>query len=1136
MNTRSLLSQLYLNLAAAAILTGAVFLPHPATGAGRVLAWGGNFNGQLGNNSTAQSGVPLAVSTTGVLAGKTVTMIATGSGFSLVLCNDGTLVAWGQNTYGQLGDGTTTQRLTPVAVNTGAGSALNGKTVTAIAAGSAYCLALCADGKVVAWGWNRFGQLGTGVTNNSYLPVAVSSSGVLSGRTVTAIAAGSSHNLALCSDHSLVAWGYNTYGQIGDGSTTTRLSPVSIGGGALSGKVMAGIACGGAHSLVRCTDGTVAAWGYNGSGQLGNNDGMMNNSSTPVAVDTSASSYLNGKWVTALAAGGNHSLALCSDGTVSAWGDCNNGQLGVNAYQFTLVPLAVSTAAGVSALYGKTVTAVAAGSIHSMALCSDGTLAAWGDDAYGELGDNGAATQLAPVAVNSGALSAGESFNGLATGPAAVFCLALAATPPVAAITVSGNGITVTNGARGARGADGTDFGTISALGGAVTRTFAITNNGTATLNLTGTPRVSISGPQAGQFSVTQMPVSTVAAGGGGTTFQITATATAAGVRTADVSIASDAPGSNPYTFTIQVRGVSGTLTASYTNGTEVPLAVGALTAAGNLINLSLNYAPPVGTSLMVVNNTGLPFISGTFDNLTNGQPVSLSYAGTKYDFVANYHGGNGNDLVLVWAKTRVYAWGDDSVDQFGDGRCNTNSTVPVPTQSSGGLAGKTVIGLAANGTWSLAVCSDGSIAAWGYTYNVVMDTPSNRIVSLLPMTVDAGVNSALHGRTAVAVAGGKWHSLALCSDGTVAAWGDNTSGQLGNNTRGYQTNEPVAVYAGPGSALYGKSVVASAAGGYHSLALCSDGTVAAWGDNYDGQLGNGTTNQSSIPVAVSTDFGSALYGKTVQAIACGEQFSLALCSDGTVVAWGGDGHGELGDDNYPVVRSLLPVAVSTAFGSSALYGKTVTAIAAGAYHSLALCSDGAIVAWGEKDLGQLGDGNNVPPFSYKPVAVSTASGSALQGKAIQGVAIAIHTSYAFCQDGTGVAWGNSWSGLLGNGVNGGLNDFTNKPVSISMASFAPGERLLFISGGESPSHVLALVARPATVVPVLTTLVPSIVGGVLSVSFANTPGAVFTVQVSSDLTNWTTLGPATETAAGQFLFTDAVSTNAARFYRIVSP
>ena len=131
------------------------------------------------------------------------------------------------------------------------------------------------------------------------------------------------------------------------------------------------------------------------------------------------------------------------------------------------------------------------------------------------------------------------------------------------------------------------------------------------------------------------------------------------------------------------------------------------------------------------------------------------------------------------------------------------------------------------------------------------------------------------------------YHSLALCSDGTLAAWGSNNYGQFGTGGT-VDSNVPVA--AGAAGVLLGKTVIALAGGGYSSLALCADGTLAGWGDNSSGQLGNGSTTASNVPVAVST--AGVLSGKSVIAISAGSSDCLARCSDGTLAAWGGNAYG----------------------------------------------------------------------------------------------------------------------------------------------------------------------------------------------------------------------------------------------------
>ncbi len=170
------------------------------------------------------------------------------------------------------------------------------------------------------------------------------------------------------------------------------------------------------------------------------------------------------------------------------------------------------------------------------------------------------------------------------------------------------------------------------------------------------------------------------------------------------------------------------------------------------------------------------------------------------------------------------------------------------------------------------------------------------------------------------------------CSGREICLWaGVSTTPANSGNNGPTQSNVPVAITSS--GALAGKTVISIAAGGSHSLALCSDGTLAAWGSNSSGQLGNIGPTQSNVPVAISS-FG-ALAGKIVISIAAGYSHSLALCSDGTVATWGDNYYGQLGN-NSTTSSSNVPVAITS---SGALAGKTVISIAAGGLHSLAQVS-----------------------------------------------------------------------------------------------------------------------------------------------------------------------------------------------------
>ena len=333
---------------------------------GRAVNWGTN---PARDSSTKRFWrVPVAVDTSGVLAGKTVTGIAGGSRFSCAVA-DGQVYCWGRNWGGQLGDGSKTGRRVPVAVD--ASGVLAGKTVTAIAAGDSHSCVV-ADGQVYCWGGNWGGQLGDGSTTERLVPVAVDTSGVLAGKTVTGISAGGSHTCAVA-DGRAYCWGKKLYGQwgsdltgpLGNDSTTSSSVPVAVDtSGVLAGKTVTSIATGHFHTCA-VADGRAYCWGDRDYGQLGTNRptgsiGDRDISRVPVAV---GSGVLAGKTVTAVTAAGGFSCAV-ADGQAYCWGRNDSGQLGNNSTKKSRVPVAVSTA---GLLHHTSVVAMAS-SLHTHTL------------------------------------------------------------------------------------------------------------------------------------------------------------------------------------------------------------------------------------------------------------------------------------------------------------------------------------------------------------------------------------------------------------------------------------------------------------------------------------------------------------------------------------------------------------------------------------------------------------------------------------------------------------------------------------------------------------------------------------------------------------------------------------------------
>jgi alpha-tubulin suppressor-like RCC1 family protein len=277
---------------------------------GTVWAWGGNASGQLGDFALTGTNCPVQVrgpDGRSPLAG--IRNVAAGRGFSLAVGTDGTVWAWGSNSAGQLGDGTTTNRSTPARVRGPNGAGVLGSVSTA-SAGSDHALALLTDGTVRAWGTNTHGQLGDGTTANRSVPVPVQGVGC-----VTQVAAGGRHSLARLCNTTVWAWGENGSGQLGIGSTSDSSRPVQVVSGAGSNGVLSGvraIAAGWAHSVASGEDGSVWAWGGNVAGQLGDPAlagplGFANSSRPVHVVGVGGRGFLTG--AVTVAAGEMHTLA-----------------------------------------------------------------------------------------------------------------------------------------------------------------------------------------------------------------------------------------------------------------------------------------------------------------------------------------------------------------------------------------------------------------------------------------------------------------------------------------------------------------------------------------------------------------------------------------------------------------------------------------------------------------------------------------------------------------------------------------------------------------------------------------------------------------------------------------------------------
>jgi alpha-tubulin suppressor-like RCC1 family protein len=895
------------------------------TSAGGVKCWGKNSEGEVGRGNTT-SPVLSPADATGLTSG--VRSVVANSWHTCAVTTSGGAKCWGDNSVGTIGDGTTTDRSVPTDVQ-----GLTGGVVALASAEFSNC-ALTTAGGMKCWGFNGFGQLGDGSTDGHLAPVDVS--GLTGG--VAAPGTGFLHTCAVLSNGGLDCWGSNEFGQLGDGTTADRAVPAGV---PATGWEVSAVSGGSVHTCAVLTNGMVRCWGDNSLGQLG--DGTTVARLTPVTVSgLSGGDAPVAHGVASVSTGAGHSCTLTTAGGVECWGRNASGQLGDGTVTNRSTPVPV---AGLS----TGVVFVAAGDTHTCALTVAGGIKCWGDNSYGALGDGTTTSRSAPVDVaglTSGVarVAAGASFTCAVTTSGGLKCWGRNqagnlgdGTTANRAAPVNVTGLTT--------GVASVSTGSLHAC--AVSTTGGLTcwgsnakgqlGDGTTNDALTS---VSVSGLGSGIASVTAGYASTCALTTGG------------GVKCWGANAA-------------------GELGDGTTTERHAPVDVSGLTSGV----ASLEYGAHHGCALVGgrVKCWGSNGSGGLGNGTTTNGPLPVDVTGLRVG-AASVSAGL-DDTCAVSSRGGLQCWGDNTYGQVGDG---TSVSRLTPRWVVGHLAGAGGL-LALGDSHGCRVTRAGSVQCWGLNANGQLGdgTTTNRRT---PVDV-AGLSSGI-----VAVSTGSSHSCALTSIGAVLCWGANSAGQLGDGTTTDQATpvEVVGMVAG---------AVALAGGAEHTCALMVSGAAWCWGRNDEGQLGNGTT-VSGTAVQVT-----ALPGM-VRDIAAGASHSCALTLTGGVFCWGGNGHGQLGDNTAASRSTPVPMLDAT---------RGIQAFGAGAHHTCVLTDAGAVKCVGDNASGELGDGTQTTRSRLVQVTGLTS--------AVKALAVGGSHGCAVLASGAVQCWGRNQDGELGDGT-----------------------------------------------------------------------------------------------------------------------
>lgn len=710
---------------------------------------------------------------------------------SLYSNSTGRVWGWGYNAQGQVGNNSIIDTATPVSV---LGTA---KTFLKIVAGQNHSIGIDKNGQVWSWGWNAQGQLGDNSVTSRRTPVSVA--GAV--KTIYEISAGANHSNAIDGTGLVWSWGFNGSGQLGDNTTISKNTPVSIVG---TRKTFCKISSGDSHVLGLTNSGAIWAWGSANNGRLGDNQ-QVTNRCTPVSVLGTTKTFCQ------ISAGTSTSYGIDKNGRLWGWGTNTAGQVGINSTGFAFTPMSVLGAV-------KTFCRVSGGTSFALAIDKNGRVWGWGNNGSGQLGDNTTTQRLTPVSVAGAVKTFCRIVAGKGSGSSGLYSLGIDKNGLVWAWGSPSNG----------------------KLGN------ALINSRLSPTSVLGAVKT---------FSFISISTSFSSA--------------------IDKNGRAWSWGSNTF----------GNLGDNSIVNKPTPVSVAGTTKTFCQIAAS-------GGHQLAIDNRGRAWSWGVAslgrlgDNQTaTNRCTPVSVLGTAKTFCRIAVGCIGAHSLAIDRYGRAWAWGAAANGRLGDNQNTTNRCTPVSVLGTA----KTFCQIAGGNAHSLAIDRYGRAWAWGSA--AAGRLGDNQVVQsrFTPVSVLGAV------KTFCQIAGGQNHSLAIDRYGRAWAWGSGFAGVLGNNSTISQLT-PVSVLGAV------KTFCQIAGGAAHSLALDKNGQVWAWGLNSNGCLGDGTTTTSRLtPVSV------AGARKTFCRISAGNDHSFAIDRYGRAWGWGADATGQLG---LGFENKLTPVRV----------------------------------------------------------------------------------------------------------------------------------------------------------------------------------------------------------------------------------